>query len=80
MGAVRKRVSAVVVLLATSHLITEATQIPSANNVSGKLAVRALHLETSNGEMYCSDEEFMSELNGSDFSQRCRDFVAGKCS
>ena len=78
MGAVRKRVSAAVVLLATSHLITEATQIPSANDVSGKLAVRALRLETGKGEMYCSDEEFTSVLNGSDFSQRCRDFFAGK--
>ena len=78
MGAVRVRVFAAVVLLATSHLHTEATQIPSANDVSAKLAVRALRQETGDGEMHCSDEKFMSELNGSDFSQRCRDFFAGK--
>ena len=79
MGAVRVRVFAAVVLLATSHLLrTEATQIPSANDMSAKLAVRALRQETGDGEMYCSDEEFMSELNGSDTSQRCRDFFAGK--
>ena len=82
MGAVRVRVFTAVVLLATSHLLTEATQIQSANDVSAKLAVRALRQEAGDGEMYCSHEEYMrelmSELNSSDVPQRCRDFYAGK--